>query len=145
MFHMPWLPMRNHSGTANRLPSVKRKIETARRSDDHRSRRTGLPSSILCRNPQRRRLLRAIIIQAAQSVAQGPFLKRNLPVFGRKNGVEAARGYVDPSGLARLYITRTVPAKCPCGAGKIAGTLAVTHHGRIEIVNAICRAVFLGI
>jgi predicted nucleic acid-binding protein len=27
---------------------------------------------------------------------------------------------------------------------RISGPLAVTHHGRTEIINAICRAVFLG-
>ena len=27
---------------------------------------------------------------------------------------------------------------------KVSGTLMVTHHGRTEVVNAICRAAFLG-
>jgi len=28
--------------------------------------------------------------------------------------------------------------------GKLRGTLAVTHHGRTEVINAICRSAFLG-
>ena len=27
---------------------------------------------------------------------------------------------------------------------KVRGALAVTHHGRVEVINAICRAAFLG-
>jgi hypothetical protein len=52
--------------------------------------------------------------------------------------------YVDPSGLARLYIHQDGSRELSVWRGKIGGTLAVTHHGRVEIINAICRAGFLG-
>lgn len=52
--------------------------------------------------------------------------------------------YVDPSGLARLYIHQAGSREMAVWRRRINGTLAVTHHGRIEIINAICRAVFVG-
>jgi predicted nucleic acid-binding protein len=52
--------------------------------------------------------------------------------------------YVDPSALSRLYIHQTGSREMAAWRAKVSGTLAVTHHGRTEIVNAICRAAFLG-
>ena len=52
--------------------------------------------------------------------------------------------YVDPSGLARLYIHQSGSQEMSAWRGKVGGTLVVTHHGRVEIINAVCRAVFLG-
>lgn len=52
--------------------------------------------------------------------------------------------YVDPSALARLYIHQEGSREMAAWRVKIRGALAVTHHGRTEIVNAICRAAFLG-
>ncbi len=52
--------------------------------------------------------------------------------------------YVDPSALARLYIHQAESRAMSVWRGKLRGPLAVTHHGRTEIINAICRAAFLG-
>lgn len=52
--------------------------------------------------------------------------------------------YVDPSALARLYIHQAGSREMSAWRAKLRGTLPVTHHGRTEIINAICRAAFLG-
>jgi predicted nucleic acid-binding protein len=52
--------------------------------------------------------------------------------------------YVDPSALARLYIHQAGSREMSAWRAKLRGALAVTHHGRTEIINAICRAAFLG-
>ena len=58
--------------------------------------------------------------------------------------MNAGNVYVDPSGLARLYIHQDGSREMAIWHRRISGTLAVTHHGRVEIINAICRAVFVG-
>jgi len=58
--------------------------------------------------------------------------------------VTADEVYVDPSALARLYIHQEGSREMAAWRAKIRGPLTVTHHGRVEIVNAICRAAFLG-
>ena len=55
----------------------------------------------------------------------------------------AAEVYVDPSALARLYIHQAGSREMAAWRASVPGSLAVTHHGRVEIVNAICRAAFL--
>ncbi len=52
--------------------------------------------------------------------------------------------YVDPSALARLYIHQAGSREMAVWRAKVRGPLTVTHHGRTEVVNAICRAAFLG-
>ena len=52
--------------------------------------------------------------------------------------------YVDPSALARLYIHQAGSREMATWRIKLRGVLAVTHHARTEIINAICRAAFLG-
>ncbi len=51
--------------------------------------------------------------------------------------------YVDPSALARLYIHEEGSREMAAWRAKVGGPLLVTHHGRTEITNAICRAAFL--
>lgn len=51
--------------------------------------------------------------------------------------------YVDPSALSRLYIHQAGSREMAAWRAKISGPLSVTHHGRTEVVNAICRAAFL--
>jgi len=58
--------------------------------------------------------------------------------------VTAEEVYVDPSALARLYLHQSGSREICAWRAKIAGTLPVTHHGRTEMINAICRSVFLG-
>lgn len=52
--------------------------------------------------------------------------------------------YADPSALARLYIHGAGSREMAAWRAKIGGALTVTHHGRTEIINAICRVAFLG-
>jgi predicted nucleic acid-binding protein len=51
--------------------------------------------------------------------------------------------YVDPSALARLYIHQAGSREMSAWREKLRGGLLVTHHGRTEIINAVCRAAFL--
>jgi predicted nucleic acid-binding protein len=53
--------------------------------------------------------------------------------------------YVDPSALVCLYLHQTGRSR-QMASWRVArdGALAVTHHGRTEIVNAICLARFRG-
>ena len=55
-------------------------------------------------------------------------------------GAEAT--YVDPSALLKLYIHQPESAAVSAWRARSKGTLAVTHHGRAEIVNGICLAAF---
>ena len=55
----------------------------------------------------------------------------------------AAEVYVDPSALSRLYLHQAGSQEMAAWRAKAKGTLAVTHHGRTEVINAICRATFL--
>lgn len=52
--------------------------------------------------------------------------------------------YVDPSALSRLYLHQTGSREMAVWRSKASGALAVTHHGRTEVTNAICRSAFLG-
>ncbi len=52
--------------------------------------------------------------------------------------------YVDPSALARLYLHQDGSREMAAWRVRLRGSLAVTHHGRTEVINAICRAAFLG-
>lgn len=52
--------------------------------------------------------------------------------------------YVDPSALARLYVHQEGSREMAAWRARHEGALAVTHPGRTEITNAICRAAFLG-
>jgi predicted nucleic acid-binding protein len=59
--------------------------------------------------------------------------------------VASAEGvYVDPSALLRLYIHQPESAAMNAWRSRRKGPLAVTHHGRAEIVNGICLAAFRG-
>ena len=58
--------------------------------------------------------------------------------------MNAAEVYVDPSALARLYLHEEGSRDMAAWRAKNRGPLPVTHHGRTEIVNALCRAAFLG-
>ena len=50
--------------------------------------------------------------------------------------------YVDPSALARLYIHQDGSLNMVHWRRRVPGPLAVTHHGRTEVVNAISLALF---
>jgi len=50
--------------------------------------------------------------------------------------------YVDPSALLKLYIHQPESARMSTWRARTKGGLAVTHHGRVEIINGICLAAF---
>ncbi|NJM55422.1 MAG: type II toxin-antitoxin system VapC family toxin [Verrucomicrobiae bacterium] len=52
--------------------------------------------------------------------------------------------YVDPSALACLYVHQARSREMNAWRARTGGALPVTHHGRTEIVNAICRIAFTG-
>ena len=55
----------------------------------------------------------------------------------------AETAYVEPSALAQLFINQQRSREITAWRAK-AGPLPVTHHGRTEITNVICRARFHG-
>ena len=53
--------------------------------------------------------------------------------------------YVDPSALACLYLHQHDRSRRVIAwRARVAGALPVTHYGRTEITNALCRASFAG-
>lgn len=50
--------------------------------------------------------------------------------------------YVDPSALLKLYIHEPESAAMNAWRARHPQPLTVTHHGRAEIINAICLATF---
>jgi predicted nucleic acid-binding protein len=54
----------------------------------------------------------------------------------------AEQTYVDPSALSRLYLRQPGSREISIWRNRIGGTLPITHHGRVEIINAINLAVF---
>jgi predicted nucleic acid-binding protein len=54
--------------------------------------------------------------------------------------VTAEQVYVDPSALARLYLRQPGSREMAAWRRRTQGSLAVTHHGRVEIINAIALA-----
>jgi predicted nucleic acid-binding protein len=50
--------------------------------------------------------------------------------------------YVDPSALLALYVHQRESAAMSTWVARSRGGVAVTHHGRVEIVNGICLAAF---
>ena len=58
--------------------------------------------------------------------------------------MRAEEVYVDPSALSRLYLHEEGSREMAAWRAKTAGVLAVTHHGRTDVINALCRAAFLG-
>ena len=50
--------------------------------------------------------------------------------------------YADPSALCRLFLNQDGGREMSAWRRRGGGSLPVTHHGRREIVNTICRAGF---
>ena len=50
--------------------------------------------------------------------------------------------YVDPSALLKLYVHQPESAQMSAWRARAKGALAVTHHGRVEIINGICLSAF---
>src|SRR5881409_3806167 len=52
--------------------------------------------------------------------------------------------YADPSALLKLYVHQPESTVMSAWRGRLKGALAVTLHGRVEILNGICLAAFRG-
>jgi predicted nucleic acid-binding protein len=50
--------------------------------------------------------------------------------------------YADPSAILKLYLHQPDSARMSAWRARVGGAIAVTHHGRVEIINAICLAAF---
>jgi len=50
--------------------------------------------------------------------------------------------YADPSALLKLYVHQPESVAMNAWRARTKGALAVTHHGRVEIINGICLAAF---
>src|SRR5436309_6543148 len=61
-----------------------------------------------------------------------------------KTAATARTTYADPSALLKLYIHERESGAMSAWRRRVKGPLALTHHGRVEIVNAICLAAFRG-
>ena len=53
--------------------------------------------------------------------------------------------YVDPSALLKLYLKEPESRAMTAWRAKAAGSLIVTHHGRVELINGIGLALHRGI
>ena len=56
--------------------------------------------------------------------------------------VSADSIYVDPSALLKLYLREPESRAMAMWRSKVGGSLPVTHHGRVELSNAIGLAAF---
>jgi predicted nucleic acid-binding protein len=54
----------------------------------------------------------------------------------------AEKVYVDPSALSRLYVHQAGSREMSEWRSRTRGSLPVTHHGRVEMVNMVALAVF---
>jgi predicted nucleic acid-binding protein len=53
--------------------------------------------------------------------------------------------YVDPSALLKLYLQEPESRAIAAWRARISGPLIITHHGRVELINAIGLAAFRGL
>ena len=56
----------------------------------------------------------------------------------------AERAYADPSALLKLYVHELESAAMSAWRARTKGSLPITEHGRLEIVNGIGLAAFRG-
>jgi predicted nucleic acid-binding protein len=52
----------------------------------------------------------------------------------------AEKTYVDPSALLKLYLNEPESRAMTAWRARVRGSLSVTHHGRVELVNGIALA-----
>lgn len=53
--------------------------------------------------------------------------------------------YVDPSALLKLYLQEPESRALAAWRARVSGPLIITHHGRVELINAIGLAAFRGL
>jgi predicted nucleic acid-binding protein len=56
----------------------------------------------------------------------------------------AEQTYIDPSALLPLYLHEETSLEMSRWCARAGGPIVVTHHGRTEVINAICLASFVG-
>jgi predicted nucleic acid-binding protein len=54
----------------------------------------------------------------------------------------AEKIYVDPSALLKLYLNEPQSRTMAAWRSKAKGSLAVTHHGRVELINGLALATY---
>jgi predicted nucleic acid-binding protein len=52
--------------------------------------------------------------------------------------------YADPSALLKLYLHERDSAAMNAWRAKTKGSLPITHHGRVEVINGVCLAAHRG-
>lgn len=52
--------------------------------------------------------------------------------------------YADPSALLKLYLHEPDSRAMAAWRAKVSGSLAVTHHGRVELINGLALAAHRG-
>lgn len=62
----------------------------------------------------------------------------------RKTVVTAETVYVDPSALCRFYLNQPGVRELSAWRRRVPGALPITHHGHVEVANAISLAGFRG-
>lgn len=62
--------------------------------------------------------------------------------FMKRTVATAEQTYVDPSALSRLYLHQAGSREMSNWRKRAGGSLPITHHGRVEVINAINLAVF---
>jgi hypothetical protein len=72
------------------------------------------------------------------------FPRKKRKLFTLRIVATAEQIYVDPSALSRLYIHQAGSLEMGAWRHRTPGPLAVTHHGRIELVGSIALAAFRG-
>ena len=144
MFHIREHKRRNDSRVKNRFSICKTKDRATWRGYYYRSRRTRLCHQGAATSCKSKRRAQGLLCPSAETAAEGALGRTNTPVLGAGTALKAAEVYVDPSGLARLYIHQAGSRELSVWRMRTDGALKVTHHGRVEIVNAICRAAFVG-
>ena len=58
--------------------------------------------------------------------------------------VTADQVYADPSALARLFLNQPGARELSLWRRRCRGSLPLTHHGRVELANALALAAFRG-
>jgi predicted nucleic acid-binding protein len=58
----------------------------------------------------------------------------------KKTAATAESAYADPSALMKLYLHEEGSAAMNAWRARTKGTLPVTHHGRLEVINGIALA-----
>src|SRR6516162_4178206 len=95
--------------------------------------------------PRRPNALRCrIITPVCSSSDRNRCHQKRAASFMRRTGVTADQIYADPSALSHIYLHQIGSRRMVAWRRRTPGSLPVTHHGRVELINAIGLAVYRG-